>query len=184
MIKNCSVQACSNPSRSRHLCKKHYTRLLRRGTTKRRQYSWEWIRDLLKRDEFGESCIEWPFGKNSNGYGTVNRQGASGSHLAHRHVLELSKGASPLMALHKCDNPSCVNPNHLEWGSQADNLKQAWSRNRMPFGESCAQAKLCNDDVRAIRKDHRTQIKIAKDYGVSRQLISSIKRRKKWSRVV
>ena len=33
-----------------------------------------------------------------------------------------------LVAMHSCDNPACVNPDHISWGTQSDNIKQAYKK--------------------------------------------------------
>lgn len=68
------------------------------------------------------NCWIWTGGKNKRGYGhiLINRRKVR----AHRLSLELAGG--PLLegecALHRCDNPSCVRPDHLFRGSHADNM--------------------------------------------------------------
>lgn len=57
--------------------------------------------------------------------------------LAHRFAFSNTKGAIPkgLLVCHSCDNPPCCNPDHLFLGTQADNIRDAVSKNRMATGD-------------------------------------------------
>lgn len=87
------------------------------------------------------------------------------------------------LALHTCDNPPCCNPRHLYEGDHQDNHNDMDRRGRRRIGERHPSAKLTEDDVRAIRKDNRTLVSIAADYGVTFALIGAIKRRRIWKHV-
>ena len=68
-----------------------------------------------------ESCWEWTDTLNSNGYGQLKIDGKIWS--AHRYSYEINVGPiGDLCVLHRCDNPSCVNPEHLWLGTQIDNI--------------------------------------------------------------
>jgi hypothetical protein len=71
--------------------------------------------------------------------------------------------------LHSCDNPSCVNIDHLRYGNQADNMADAIARGRVK-GRS-----LSDDEVAAIRADPRRQTAIAADYDINQCHVSRIK---------
>jgi len=64
------------------------------------------------------------------GYALVNRNGAQIG--AHRHVYQLKYGRLPgtLVILHKCDNPICINPDHLEPGTQKQNMADKMAKGR------------------------------------------------------
>lgn len=81
---------------------------------------------------------------------------------------------------HSCDNPLCLNPQHLLKGSNADNARDKAERGRSTRGELNWTAKLTEKDIRSIRQDSRICREIALDYGVSRSTISSIKCRRTW----
>ena len=128
-------------------------------------------------------CWEWQAGKFSQGYGQFS-VGAKNK-LAHRVSYELAHGPIPegLVVRHKCDNPCCVNPDHLELGTHENNMDDRASRGRGAKGEAQGGAKLTEDVVRAIRLDGRLQVEIAASYGISQITVSRIKRRSSWSHI-
>jgi DNA-binding CsgD family transcriptional regulator len=86
-----------------------------------------------------------------------------------------------IQARHKCDNPPCCNPAHLEPGTAQDNADDQTKRGRRPCGEQRPDAKLTDAEVLAIRRDPRPYRVIAENYGVCRGLIGSVKDGKKWA---
>jgi len=86
---------------------------------------------------------------------------------------------------HRCDIPNCVNPCHLEDGTQADNVRDMRERGRAVNlkGEENGRSKLTSSQIVAIRADTRSHRKIAADYGVSQVQISNIKRGVSWSSI-
>jgi hypothetical protein len=107
--------------------------------------------------------------------------------MAHRISWEIHRGPIPpgLHVCHKCDTPSCVNPDHLFLGTAADNMADKCAKGRGNFrrGMTSGRAKLTDADVVAIRADRRLQAEIAEAYGVSNPIISRIKSRKIWAHV-
>jgi hypothetical protein len=77
-----------------------------------------------------DDCWLWTARRNRNGYGTfwLGRSGVLATHVA----LTLSGKPRPegLIALHSCDNPPCVNPNHLRWGTRKENQSEMSERER------------------------------------------------------
>ena len=76
----------------------------------------------------------------------------------HRKVYYEATGELPEVVRHKCDNPRCVNPEHLEGGTQKDNMDDMKKRNRAGdcrnFGAANGRTKLNPCDVAAIRKSY------------------------------
>ena len=130
-------------------------------------------------------CWEWQLHVDKDGYGTFAID--SYPHRAHRVSFEIFRQPIPfgVLVLHACDNPRCVNPQHLFLGSQLDNMldKIAKGRGNHDIGEQCHNAKLTNADILKIREDPRLQRIIASEYHVGQDQISRIKSRKSWVHV-
>ena len=144
-----------------------------------------------KVDKSGD-CWEWLDYKQDAGYGRFWFEGKN--HLAHRMAYQLTVGEIPkgdgyhgTCVLHRCDNPSCVNPNHLFLGTQADNLRDAANKRRCivpsSVGTANNHAKLTEYKVLKIRKSSGTLKEIAAKFGVSLSLISLIKNNKLWNHI-
>lgn len=123
-------------------------------------------------------CWEWQGGKCRDGYGTLrdSRKAQGDTLSSHRVAYALFNGEIPdgMHVRHTCDNPACCNPNHLELGTHADNMRDMNERMRNQ------QRRLTIEQVRAIRADKRSHAEIAQDYPVARQQISRIKQAIRW----
>lgn len=75
-------------------------------------------------------CWLWKGGTNNVGYGMI-RDGI-GMRTAHRVSYELHVGPIPKgkHICHSCDNPKCVNPNHLWVGTHSENMLDSWAKGR------------------------------------------------------
>jgi len=111
----------------------------------------------MKKVNKTDGCWLWTAAK-CNGYGHFGMNGKV--YRSHRLSYEHYKGKIPddLIVRHKCDNPACVNPEHLELGTQKDNVQDCIMRGRKPEmptiiakGVKCKKSNLTEDDVREIR---------------------------------
>jgi hypothetical protein len=121
-----------------------------------------------------EYCWRWCASKQRNGYGVFFYNNKLDR--AHRVAWMLTNGPIPdgMLVMHTCDNRECVNPTHLKTGTDYDNVQDMVSKGR--HGEG----KLSREAAQAIREDGRRHRVIAAEYGVSRPLISAIKRGDAW----
>lgn len=133
-------------------------------------------------------CWNWKAGKDTHGYGQMNANGRK--RLAHRISFEVHRGLIPegKCVCHRCDNPACINPDHLFIGTQAENVADMIAKRRdrkaSQKGEAHGQAKLTEADVIAIRSNaHSSQSDLAARYGVSPSQIGNIRRGKRWTHV-
>lgn len=107
---------------------------------------------------------------------------------AHRVTWEGINGPIPKgkIVRHKCDNPGCVNPDHMELGTHAENSRDMTDRNRQAKGEKNAAAKLTEDNVKEIRILRSLGMglsELARQYKVTPTLIQSIDKRKIWKHI-
>ncbi|WWT42040.1 hypothetical protein [Klebsiella phage 175029] len=126
------------------------------------------------------SCLEWQASRFSSGYGQFFADGKN--HRAHRWLYEHVNGklSDGLVVRHTCDNPACVNIEHLEVGTQRDNINDEVRRGRQLRGENHGRALLTREDVDRIRESSETHRALAKRFSVSEGCINNIKLRRTW----
>ena len=130
-------------------------------------------------------CWLWQAYCDPRGYGRFPPPKGRGEQQAHRIAYVLSFGPIPpgQQVLHKCDNPPCVNPNHLRSGTDCENQQDKVAKRRHVFGERCRLAKLVDAQAQDILRrglaGERTG-KLAQEYGVSKNTIRGIVKRRTW----
>ena len=132
-------------------------------------------------------CHLWTAATTSFGYGKLADGYGRWVH-AHRVSFQINKGEIPddKYVLHTCDNPACVNPEHLYLGDYKQNAQDREQRNRgnHPFGVNHGRCKLTVDSVRKIRQDFETGKfsfrQLGKIYGVDGKTVADIVRHKLW----
>jgi DNA-binding XRE family transcriptional regulator len=136
-----------------------------------------------------ENCWLTDLACNSLGYPPIRINGKT--KRLNRVIYELHKGEIPpgKFVCHKCDNPACINPNHLFLGTPQENMDDKVTKNRQSRSKGSLHglAKLDEEKVleikRLLAETNLTQKEIAKKYGVCHQTISYIKNGKLWGHV-
>lgn len=142
MTKPCSVQDCDNPSLCKSMCRTHYKRMARNGHLE--LVGWPpapripLAERFWSRVEKTSGCWIWQGRLDTGGYGTIGHEGKT--LRAHRVAFELSGNelTDGLVIDHLCQVKRCVNPDHMEQVTQAENVARAphpgpigqrWSKN-------------------------------------------------------
>lgn len=174
----CSVQGCAGEHAAKGYCRKHYMRLWKNGTLELQNQP-QPIKERYAADP-STGCWNWLRGKDKDGYGKL--QVGSRHVRAHRHLWEIANGPIPagLLLCHKCDNPSCVNPDHLFLGDHAVNHRDRGQKGRTARGERAGAAKLTAAAVAEIRATRPGEREAAERYGIRRSQYYRILRGASW----
>lgn len=149
-----------------------------------------------------ETCWLWTGSKRNKGYGAfvwADVEGKVVQGRAHRFVYELLVSPIPagLFVLHHCDNPACVNPDHLFVGTNQDNVSDMMQKGRHVAGGTYTEgkyergvkhhnARLTEYDIKAIRTDRVQGLSysnLAEKYGIAPAHAYRIVNRYVWSHV-
>lgn len=121
-------------------------------------------------------CWEWTAAKDLHGYGRFQHNGKN--RKAPRICWELMYGPTEKQILHRCDNPACVNPNHLFVGNHADNMRDRSLKERQP------NVRLTTAQVREIKKTKgQPRQPVADKYGITVRAVSAIRGGERWGHV-
>jgi hypothetical protein len=130
---------------------------------------------FLKRIKIVNECWEWQGYKNNKGYGQFSINGKLS--LAHRYSYSHYKGnCIDKFVCHSCDNPKCVNPDHLFLGNYLTNVLDCLQKGRKP-------TKLKEQDIPQIRSLIKTGLsgdKIAKMFNVCETTIKAVRNGTTW----
>jgi hypothetical protein len=108
-------------------------------------------------------CWLWNGRSGPDHYPRISVGGRDGVDLAHRVVFKIIHGEIPAGSVirHKCDNKRCVNPDHLECGSQLENVADCINRDRL------ARLPLqVRQQIAALKANGTTYYRISKLLGV------------------
>lgn len=134
-----------------------------------------------------DTCEEFTGWKDKDGYGTKSYRGKTWR--AHRLAWTLVNGEIPegLCILHRCDNPPCVNVEHLFLGTQEDNIRDRDKKGREAQGTKINFAKLSEQQIIEIRNEYLlgniSQRKLATKYNIQNTTLGSIVRRETWKHI-
>lgn len=135
-------------------------------------------------------CWEWIKTMHSkNGYGSIG-VGTSNSEKAHKISYILHKGEIPigLCVCHTCDNPKCVNPNHLWLGTPKDNSDDKFKKNRFVSckGESNGGCKITEEIAKKIKEMlliGKTSMEISRFFNINYKTVFHIKHGHTWKHI-
>lgn len=142
--------------------------------------------DVWKRIELNtipepnSGCWLWAGATTKAGYGLISVKNKR--NYVHRLSYQINCHEIPenMCILHKCDTPSCCNPDHLSIGSIQDNNSDMVKKRRHCLGEKQGKSKLLAKDVLEIRKSNKPLIELAKTYNVSIAAVCQAKSGKRW----
>lgn len=124
-------------------------------------------------------CWKWTAGVDKDGYGRFQLNGSSFRATRISYTIK-DKDPKELCVCHSCDNPSCVNPDHLWIGTMQDDMDDCVKKDRQAKGEEQGSSKLTVEQVRKIIKSNELHEILARRYGVARGTITRIKTGKSW----
>lgn len=191
----CCIKGCNAKSLALGLCANHWRRNKKYGSPVASKNHAGQYRGLSPEERFWprvkkqlSGCWEWGGAKDQDGYGVFRGEvGGVKFNRAHRfsyavHFGEIPEGS---YICHSCDNPKCVNPEHLWAGTPRDNMedRDAKGRRIVNFGESCTSSKITKDQAAAILIDPRPYVVIAEEYNIAASTVGSIKNRESWASI-
>ncbi|MBO9555569.1 MAG: HNH endonuclease [Cellulomonas sp.] len=125
-------------------------------------------------------CWEWQGFRGPTGHGQIGRGSRRDGLVAtHRAAWEVTYGPIPdgMIVRHRCDNPPCCNPEHLELGTQTQNVGDMVARARQARGRALPQTRLSDEQVSEIRAavaDGERQRAIAARFGITQGHVSAL----------
>ena len=159
MTTTCKIESCPLAVQGRGLCTKHYTRLLRHGDP---MFTSRFAPDakLPERIEAtgwnlnDRGCWEWKGRRDQYGYPMIKY--AAKQVRVHRAMWEIANGKKIPQghyALHSCDNPPCMNPDHISTGTQQENMDDMVSKGRQA---KAPNGRYSETEVREMRELHES----------------------------
>jgi hypothetical protein len=143
----------------------------------------------IKTKPVESGCIEWTGAALQRGYGLFRVAKTRRNILAHRFAWQQKHGEIPdeMYVCHRCDNPKCVNVNHLFLGTPKDNVDDMIAKGRKVNapspGARNGRAKLTEEDVNDIRtfRHHFSIRQLAYYFGVTPSQIHRIVKGLAWN---
>lgn len=192
MLAECCIKGCDKPVLALGMCVNHWRMTKKHGSPVAERPLSAANRGLTDSQRFfksveksGDGCWLWMASLDRDGYGVFNVTiYGIRTRRAHRYSLMLHTGEvldNHQLVMHSCDNPQCVNPDHLAAGTPAENTADMIRKGRDHYGrvsQARKVSKLTDDQVRAILVDGRPYAAIASEYGIHKQHVLTIKARR------
>jgi hypothetical protein len=190
----CKYDGCNQLAKSRGFCQKHYKRLMKHGNSDPRKNSHEplvvrfWM--FVDKKE-ADDCWNWTGNIQSNGYGRFSvgskEDGSDGAHRVSWRLANNQDIPKGMHIMHKCDNPSCVNPNHLTIGTAKQNTQDMIRKGRKktiaPLGTENGKSLLDAEKVLLIRSSNLNHAALGRQLGVSPNCVRGVRIGRTWSHI-
>lgn len=190
----CVLADCLGEVVSWGYCQKHYVRVKKYGSphAKKNDHSTleeRFWRFVTKKSE--SECWEWEGQKLSNGYGRISlgakKLGSDGAHRVSWRLANKQDIPKGMHIMHKCDNPKCVNPSHLELGTPKQNtqdmIRKGRKRTVAPLGTENGKSLLDAEKVLLIRSSNLNHAALGRQLGVSPNCIRGVRIGRTWAHI-
>ena len=131
-----------------------------------------------------DECWEWLGSKLRGGYGNLNQEGHTLQAHRYSYVLHIGDIPKGMLVCHSCDNPGCVNPEHLFLGTHLTNAMDKVSKDRQIKGEGIYNHKIVEADAIRIRElysqGNLSMRKIAKMFGLCYSETNAVINKRTW----
>lgn len=190
----CKIKECQLKHKGKGYCQKHYARFKKYGDPHFVPENFKYGRSLeerfwskVEKSDNKTECWNWKAATRSkkDRYG-IFRIGDK-NYIASRVSWKLSNGKFPpkgIIVRHTCDNPLCVNPNHLKTGTTKDNSEDMVKRDRSLRGQKHHNSKIADTDaiqiIELLNKGLYPE-EISKKLNIPRTIVSSVKTGKSWA---
>jgi len=187
-VRLCDIEGCGGKHYAKDFCAMHYNRnRLGKEMVAFRDLNpiEKLMNSIVRNSGLKGLCWEFTGTRSTKGYGKVWTDGklisAHRISWEHHNNQEIPEG---LCVLHSCDNPPCVNPDHLSIGTHKKNAEERSERNRNgdQNGENNGSSKLSNEDVIFIYQNTTMSAKeLSNMFNVNVRNINRIKDGTRWS---
>ena len=178
----CTVDGCSEPMCAREMCSRHYKQFNKRGVAKPglvgkhgpvEERFWHFV----DKKSSGE-CWNWKGSLDKDGYGSLRTP--TTQVRAHRVSFQIhnSQSIDGLIVRHLCNNPSCVNPDHLAAGTQTDNMKDREIAKNVPRNEKHHNCKFSDEIIAKVVLAEGTSKDVAEMFGMSASQVRNIRNKR------
>lgn len=180
--RTCEIEGCGRKHLAKGLCRKHYKSNRRHGDPLAAQPRF-FGSDLERLERYSElnpetGCIEWTGATDPAGYGRLT-DGEGGTILAHRLALK-ARGVDiegKVVRHLVCDNPPCINPDHLAVGTHADNVGDKMRKGRHGLRVSDGDRRaIYQEYVRRRPSEPRVCWRLGEEYGIRYSTVQAIVR--------